>query len=187
MLTLIRDVLSFSQLSKVKQVFEKVDLNVILESVKNDFELLIEQKDCRIQSNSLPLVEAIPVQMSQLFSNLISNSLKFIPADRKPVIAITAELMSEDEIRGNRKLNSNLSYYVISFSDNGIGFHHENAVQIFDIFQRLHNRTEYEGTGIGLAMCKKIAENHHGDIYARSKPGEGATFYVALPHRQHQH
>jgi PAS domain S-box-containing protein len=181
MLSLIRDVLSFSRLNKESRAFSSVDLNTVLDAVKGDFELLIEEKQCIIESNVLPVIEAIPVQMSQLFGNLISNALKFSSTTTVPMISVTADFLSPEEFDLHPELTGGIPHYKISFKDNGIGFNQANADQIFNIFQRLHSRTEYEGTGIGLAMCKKITENHNGNIYALSSPGNGATFVVLLP------
>jgi signal transduction histidine kinase len=184
MLTLIRDVLAYSQLSATRNLLEKVDLNSVLENVKTDFELLIEQKHATIKAEGLPVLEAIPLQMSQLFTNLISNALKFIRPDVDPVISISAVKMSRDEVKALPALDLNVPYYRITFEDNGIGFEQEYAEQIFSIFQRLHLKTAYEGTGIGLALCRKIVQNHHGDIYAESKKNKGAAFNVILPEVQ---
>jgi light-regulated signal transduction histidine kinase (bacteriophytochrome) len=181
MLSLIRDVLSFSRLDKETKRFSAVDLNSVLDAVKSDFELLIEEKQCIIESNILPIIEAIPIQMSQLFGNLISNALKFVSTTTTPKITISADFLSQAEFDIHPELTQGIPHYKISFKDNGIGFNQSNADQIFNIFQRLHSRTEYEGTGIGLAMCKKIAENHKGNIHAISSPGNGATFVVVLP------
>jgi PAS domain S-box-containing protein len=181
MLSLIRDVLSFSQLSKSSFQFEMVDLNTIVEEIKNDFELLIEQKQCAIESDPLPTIEAIGIQMSQLISNLVSNALKFSRNDVRNCLRITCEILDKENLAGVSDLKPSNKYCRISFTDNGIGFSQEHAEQIFDIFQRLHAKSEYEGTGIGLAMCKKICENHGGHISASSTPGEGATFTVILP------
>lgn len=181
MLTLIRDVLSISQLSSHHHRFELVDLNTILKEVQTDYELLIEEKNCKIVvGKQLPVIKAIPVQISQLFSNLISNALKFSKKDEPLVVNVDFKKLGKAEVL-HHKLNPAISYLKIDFSDNGIGFQQEHAIQIFNIFQRLHGRTEYAGTGIGLAMCKKIMENHEGFIYATSKPGEGSTFTLILP------
>ena len=181
MLTLIRDVLNFSQLGEGRDAFESLDLNDVLQNTKNDFELLIEQKQCTISNNRLPVINAIPVQMSQLFGNLISNALKFCSPVRKPHISIFSEQIEDSELNKYSSLDKNKRYHIISFADNGIGFNQANAVQIFDIFQRLHGKSEYEGTGIGLAICKKIIDNHGGEIYATGIAGEGATFVIILP------
>jgi PAS domain S-box-containing protein len=181
MLTLIRDVLTFSQIARAKQEFIPVDLNNILQSVKEDFELVIQEKGALIKSENLPVVLGLPVQISQLFNNLVSNALKFSVKETKPEIRVTVSRLTHEQILDRIVLSLDKNYYQISFTDNGIGFNQSNASQIFDIFQRLHGKDEYEGTGIGLAMCKKICQNHNGDIYAESSPGRGATFNVILP------
>lgn len=181
MLSLIRDILSYSQLGNEKQNVRSIDLNEVLQSVKNDFELLIEEKGALITSDRLPVIQGIPVQINQLFANLISNALKFTDKDRRPKIAIHCSTLSTEETRDYPDLRHDISYFRISFSDNGIGFSQANARQIFDIFQRLHGKSDYEGTGIGLALCRKIAQNHQGNIFAESAPGQGATFHVLLP------
>lgn len=179
--TLIKDVLTYSQLSKDKEVFEMVDLAQIVENIKTDFELLIEQKEAIIEYTELPIIEAIPLQMAQLFGNLISNSLKFSRPYVQPVITISAQQIMH---ANNSAAGANTSYYNIEVRDNGIGFHPKYAQQVFNIFQRLHGRQEYAGTGIGLAMCKKIAQNHHGDIYAGASTESGAVFNIMLPAKQ---
>ena len=185
MLELIRDVLAFSQLAKFKPEYVEIDLNEILANVKNDFELLIEEKGARIEASQLPVIYGVRIQMIQLFGNLLSNSLKFSSAQRRPEILISAKVMTPDEVAANPSLDPDSKYQMISFCDNGIGFDQSNAAQIFNIFQRLHSKSEYEGTGIGLAMCKKIAQNHLGDIFATSLPGEGSNFHLILPERIH--
>jgi PAS domain S-box-containing protein len=184
MLTLIRDVLSYSELSKQHEVFEPVDLQEIMDGIRSDFELLIEQKNAEIHYEALPTIQAIPLQMSQLFRNLVSNALKFTRKDGKPVITIRAVRGSDAEAAVRFIPGAGTSYYNIEIRDNGIGFKQAYAEQIFSIFQRLHIKTEYPGTGIGLAMCKKIVQNHHGDIYATGDPGTGAVFHVILPEKQ---
>lgn len=184
MLSLIRDVLGYSQLLKEYHRTSKIDLNQTLDNVRTDFELLIEEKSASIIADPLPIVEGIPVQVNQLFSNLISNALKFAHKERKPAILIKASPMNAAELSRYPELRPDLKYFRISFQDNGIGFNQRNARQIFDIFQRLHGRSEYEGTGIGLAMCKRIAQNHKGDILAESVEGKGATFHVFFPESQ---
>ncbi len=180
MLRLIRDVLTISQLSNPDQELECVDLNKILEEVINDFELLIEQKGCTISADPLPVLKAIPVQMSQLFTNLVSNALKFARNGVPLHLEIRCREMV-NKAKGEENLPIPGRYVRIDFVDNGIGFNQENAIQIFNIFQRLHGKSEYQGTGIGLAMCKKIVENHGGQISATSDPGKGATFTIVLP------
>ena len=181
MLALVRDVLAFSQLSESSYKFQKVDLNTILDEVKTDYELLAEQKNCVIENDNLPVIEAIPVQMSQLFGNLVSNALKFSRPGGANCLRIKAKFVNEEILKDFMHLKPSDQYCRMDFIDNGIGFSQQHAVQIFDIFQRLHSQYEYQGTGIGLAMCKKIVENHGGTIFANSVIGQGATFTVILP------
>lgn len=182
---LIRDVLAYSQLADENENFVAVDLNKIAEAAISDFELIIEQKNAKVTFQPLPVVEAIALQMSQLFGNLISNSLKYSRRDISPVIDISAETLSANEAIAHVIFEAG-DYYKISVTDNGIGFGPEYAQQIFNIFQRLHGKTEYAGTGIGLAICKKIVQNHKGGIYAVSNEGNGATFTILLPISQHR-
>ena len=183
MTTLIRDVLSYSQLAKEKEDFVPVDLQQVLESILVDFELLVEQKQAVIASHGLPVIEAIPLQMTQLFGNLISNSLKYSREGVPVVLSITATPLSAEDAE-KHGLNINAGPFInIEFRDNGIGFKQEYAEQIFNIFQRLHGKSDFSGTGIGLAMCKRIIQNHHGEIYAIGKENE-AIFNVILPLKQ---
>ncbi len=181
--TLIKDVLNYSELIKETEEFEYVDLNQVIEQGLLDFELLIEQKQASVNYQQLPVIEAIPLQMAQLFGNLISNSLKFTRPDVKPVISISSFLLNTEE-KKNAALEAGAEYYKITFRDNGIGLKPEHTEQIFNIFQRLHRKSDYEGTGIGLAMCKKIALNHHGDLTATDSTEAGAVFHVILPAKQ---
>lgn len=180
---LIRDVLSYSQLSKNNQRFEPVDLNKILADNLTDFELIIEQSGAKINADTLPVIDAIPLQMSQLFGNLVSNSLKYIRPDLPPVITISSTLMHPGTVDFEYH-DAGIAYYKLEFRDNGIGFDDEYADRIFQIFQRLHGKSEFSGTGIGLAICKKIVLNHHGHIEASSVKDNGAVFTVYLPERQ---
>jgi PAS domain S-box-containing protein len=180
MTSLIRDILGYSQLSKDSDIFAITDLNDIANGVITDFELIIEQKNATVTISDMPVIEAIPLQMTQLFGNLISNSLKYSNENIAPVITVKASLVTESE-KEQYHLTAGIDYYKIDFKDNGIGFKQDYAQQIFNIFQRLHSKNEYYGTGIGLAMCKKIAQNHNGDILAFSGEGVGAQFTVLLP------
>lgn len=184
MSNLIKDILGYSQLSKDNEVFRKVDLNKSLKGIISDFELIIEQKEASLHWSELPTIEAIPLQISQLFGNLISNSLKYSRAGIPPEITITSENVTPEEIEKYKLSNPKLKYLKIIYLDNGIGFKEEYAERIFHIFQRLHGKTDYEGTGIGLAMCKKIVQNHHGAISAEGNDDFGAKFIVILPLKQ---
>lgn len=179
MTELIRAVLNYSKLSSAVVTKEKVDLNVLVENIQTDFELLIEEKNATIIYSELPVIKGVPLQLSQLFSNLIGNSLKF--TDKNPEIRITWRFISEQEILKYPNLLTGLKYIELIFTDNGIGFEKQYASQIFNMFQRLHDKQTYSGTGIGLALCKRIVENHHGFIHAVGNPGEGARFYIYLP------
>jgi signal transduction histidine kinase len=179
MSSLINDVLNYSRLTKTGEQFINTDLNKILRDVLSDFELLIEQKKAAITYTDLPTIKGIPLQLHQLFSNLISNSLKF--SERNPQITITAKMLSPEEIQEHARLKKTGSYVQLVLQDNGIGFEQQYAEQIFTIFQRLNNLKAYSGTGIGLALCKKIVDHHDGIITANSEIGQGATFTITLP------
>ena len=156
------------------------DLNKVMDEIVSDYELLIAQKGASIRYEGLPSLEAIPLQMTQLFSNLVSNSLKFAKNGVAPVITLTATKMTDSEVL-SAGLHAGNDYYHFRYSDNGIGFRPEYSDKIFNIFQRLHGKSEYEGTGIGLAMCRKIAINHHGGLDAKGSSEDGAVFNVYLP------
>lgn len=180
MTVLIRDILGYSQLSNTNDDFERVDLRQVADEIMNEFELQIEQKNAEITFSGLATIEAKPLQMSQLFGNLISNALKYSFPDSSPRIVITGSTLPTEE-KKQHSLDAAVDYIKITFKDNGIGFDPQYADKIFHIFQRLHAKTEYIGTGIGLAICKKIVQNHAGEIYATSEQFEGATFTVILP------
>ena len=167
----------------IEEQFVETDLNEILESVLNDFELPVEQKKAIIKSSKLPVIQAIPLQMNQLFHNLLSNGLKFTRPGVSPVINITSRMLSKEEA-GERIYRPGSPYCEIIFSDNGIGFNQDFAERIFKIFQRLNGRQEYEGTGIGLALCRKIVLLHHGEIFADSQEDQGTTVHIILPVKQ---
>lgn len=166
----ISDLLKYSRIVTRSEPFEQISLNSILDEVYQIFEYRMQNTDGKIEIGDLPVVEGDSTQMKQLFQNLIGNSLKFQTAGQKPVIKIHAE--KED------------TFCRIYVEDNGIGFEEKFLDRIFVPFQRLHGRSEYDGTGMGLAICKKIVERHGGGITARSSPGKGATFIVTLPFRQ---
>ena len=183
MTNLVRDVLGFSQLSGTDNQFEVVDLNDVMAEITGEFELIIEQKHAEIHYHGLPSIEAIPLQISQLVGNLVSNSLKYVSDDVRPEITVTALAPTEKELQFHGVL-PHTAYCKILFSDNGIGFEQQYAEKIFTIFQRLHGKDEYVGTGIGLAMCRKITQIHHGSIHAKSAVGKGTVFTILLPVKQ---
>ena len=180
---LIKDLLSFSGL-KTKEKFELADLGAIFENVLQDMEVFIEQKKAIITHDPLPEVEAIPVQMNQLFYNLVNNSLKFSKEEIPLHLDVSCKLLSAEETRYIAGLDPLVAYYEIIFSDNGIGFNQDYATQIFGLFKRLNDKTSYAGSGIGLALCKKVVINHGGLILANGKEGVGAQFYIYLPQKQ---
>lgn len=173
MQTLINDLLSFSRITTKAQPFSKVDLGQIARDVLGDLETAVERAGAAVSLEPLPTIDADPMQMRQLLQNLIGNALKFRKPGVAPIVRISADVSSDNQT------------CAIAVADNGIGFDEKYLDRIFNVFQRLHGRGAYEGTGIGLAVCRKIAERHGGLITARSKPGEGATFIVTLP-MQHE-
>ncbi|HEX8515415.1 MAG TPA: chemotaxis protein CheB [Bacteroidia bacterium] len=184
MKNLIDDLLSFSKLSNKNIKFSNTDLNDIIKAITDDLEIQIKERNAVIRVEKLPEVQALTGQMNQLFQNLISNALKFTK-DRTPVIKIEEAKLSAEMAKDFRIKNID-EYACITVTDNGIGFEEEYREKIFGLFQRLSSADTYQGTGIGLAICRKIAENHSGYICARSKPGEGSVFYVLLPKKQKQ-
>jgi PAS domain S-box-containing protein len=184
MTNLIHDILSYSQLSQKQEVFREIDLEEIFYETISDFDLIVEEKQGNVSHSNLPVIEAIPLQMVQLFHNLISNGLKYSRPDVPPRIGISSESLSHEEAAQLGLPLPGTPYCKLVFTDNGIGFSPEYETKIFNIFHRLHGKGQYEGTGIGLAMCKKIAENHNGIIFANGTEGKGATFTVILPTRQ---
>lgn len=179
MAKLIKDVLNYSKLSsQVELSFKPVDLNKILSDVLLDFELLIEESKAKVTSEKLPTINGLELQLHQLFANLISNALKF--SKGHPLLKISSRTISKEEAADFQLRADGQSFVEIRFVDNGIGFDPRFAEQVFVIFQRLQDK-ETTGTGIGLALCKKIVENHQGIIRAESAPGLGTTFFVYLP------
>lgn len=179
MANLIKAVLNYSRLSKTDEVFEEVNLNAIIDNVKTDLELLIAEKKAVIHTAALPVISGIALQLNQLFFNLISNALKF--SEKPPVVHISSKIISHEAMEVTDGIKTDGDYAEITVADNGIGFSQEYAGKIFNIFQRLHSQRSYAGTGIGLALCKKIVDNHNGSILVNSEPGRGTTFYIYLP------
>ena len=177
---LIKAVLDYSRLANANIEFQEIDLNSVLSSVLSDLELLIKEKDGIVESDALPVVSGIALQLTQLFSNIIGNSLKF--CQHRCRVKITYRSVSGKEVGSRFQVSrGGAAFHKLTFQDNGIGFESRFATQIFTIFQRLHSMHEYSGTGIGLSLCKKIVDNHGGFITAQSEPGKGATFTVYLP------
>lgn len=173
MSALINDLLTFSRVTTKQTPYVKVDLNTVVEEVVSDLENRMLTTGGKVTAGKLPKLSADATQMRQLMQNLIANALKFHKDGQAPVIHITARERTDgrtgetvDEIR---------------VKDNGVGFDEKYLDRIFSVFQRLHGRDTFEGTGVGLAVCRKIAERHGGTITAKSKPGNGATFIIVLP------
>lgn len=179
MTKLIRDVLAYSALPKNDENFTVVSLEETAQNALEDYDVLMERTGAKVTWDALPVIKGIPLQMSQLFFNLIGNSLKFIRPDIQPEIHIHCSISSPEEIRSVHLKEG--AYYKIQFSDNGIGMKPEDTQKIFNIFQKLHRKSEFAGTGIGLAMCKKIVQNHDGEIDASQSNENGAVFNVYLP------
>ncbi len=181
---LIKDLLHFSKVLDTKAAFEKINLNQVLLNVIDEFDLLIQQKKAIVSHDPLPIIDAIPLQMNQLFSNLLNNALKFSKPPLHPVIHITSRFLTLEEVKKLPALMDDISYCEIIFQDNGIGFDKQFSEQMFLIFQRLNSQDDFEGTGIGLALCKGIVVNHHGEIYADSQDSLGTQFHIILPVEQ---
>lgn len=180
MQTLIKYLLAYSRLDKTKDDFQNIALQDVLDKVLEDMEELIEESGVEIAIDELPTVKGIPFQLEQLLNNLISNAIKYRGDTENPKIVIDCKKLSREDIPDEfEKIYEH--YHRLSVMDNGIGFDNAQAEKIFGLFERLHQRDEYSGTGIGLAICKKIAENHKGHIIAESEKDSGAAFCVYLP------
>jgi PAS domain S-box-containing protein len=176
---MIEDILSFSYLSQ-KQEFERISLQAIFDEAIELLDHPIKQANAIISSDNLPELKVIPYQIRQLFQNLISNSIKFAKKDEPPKLSITHSFVNGRELAGEG-LKNEIDYLHINFRDNGIGFDEKDKEKIFELFKRLHTRNEYSGTGIGLAVVKRIVDNHDGFIFAESKLQNGAGFRIYLP------
>ncbi len=183
MQSLIDDLLTLSRVTTKAQPFVPVNLDQITQEVLSDLEVCIQQNRGHVDVGNLPTIDADPIQMRQLLQNLISNALKFHRDDEPQVVKIYNQWLEEEENtpRGGSAVPKRCQIIV---EDNGIGFDEKYLDRIFNVFQRLHNRSEFEGTGMGLAICRKIAERHGGSITAESTPGQGAKFIVTLPIQQ---
>ena len=162
----------FSRITIKNETYVKSDLNVILDEVITDLNVSFKEKQAKLIIEKLPELYINPTLMHPLFNNLLTNSLKYSRKEEPPVIKVHADFT---DVKGGAK------YCRIFFEDNGIGFDQKYAEQIFEMFKRLHNSSDYEGTGIGLALCKKIVEDHKGYISAKSVEGKGSTFIISLP------
>lgn len=179
MQTMIDDLMALSMLDG-NDAFVKCDLNTVLSDTLNVLENKIIEKGAVVTADKLPVMNVVPIQFRQLFQNLIGNSLKFAHPEKVPAIHISWQEIGEEEIR-SYNLPPHHQYIKLDFTDNGIGFDQEHADKIFMTFQRLHSKSEIEGNGIGLSICRKVADNHYGIIQASGKPGEGAVFSIIIP------
>jgi light-regulated signal transduction histidine kinase (bacteriophytochrome) len=180
MQNLIIALLNYSRTNTTEISLTSTSLNTIIEEVKNNLKELLEENNVTIEISALPTVNIVPLLFQQLFSNIIMNSIKYRKPDVDPLIKISADIVTADKMQLQAAIPG-YRYWKIKISDNGIGFEQQYADKIFDLFQRLHSRSEYGGTGIGLAICKKIVQSHHGFIEAVGKPGIGSTFNIYLP------
>jgi two-component system sensor kinase FixL len=184
MQTLINDLLTFSRVISSSRPFVPVNLSEITKEVLSDLEVRIEQTKARIELSELPTIEADSTQMRQLLQNLIGNALKFSKPGQPPVVRISANLHKASALGIDGDGEAEVCQ--LEIQDNGIGFEEQYREKIFAVFQRLHGRSQYEGTGVGLAVCRRITERHNGSITAHSQPGQGATFVVTLPATRNQ-
>jgi PAS domain S-box-containing protein len=180
MYSMIDGVLLYSSLNALEQTKELIDLEELIENIQTDLEVLIQQKEATLQYSNLPSLEGSAILIYQLFYNLVSNSLKFAKVGVPPVIEFSAQKSTAEEL-AKAGINNKRHYVKLLLRDNGIGFSNDEAKKIFRTFTRLHSKDKYEGTGLGLSLCRKIAERHGGAIWAEGEQGEGATFTVLLP------
>ena len=179
MSALIRDVLAYSRISTHREPFQPVSLNQLLADVRRALQADFEEAGGQIDADALPVIQGDQAQLHHLFANLLENALKFRSHRQPVVVRVTCRTVPGAD--GPPELNPATVYYEISLTDNGIGFDMKYADRIFEVFQRLHTRQQYSGTGVGLAICKRVVENHQGAISATSQPGKGAAFRVYLP------
>jgi signal transduction histidine kinase len=182
MTQLVNDLLEFSSIEQqVLASFEPVDLNGVLASALQDLELQVLERSATIDIGPLPVVPGIRHQLHQLFTNLLGNALKYTRPGVSPQVAVRASAATSEDLARFPELDPSRPFHRILIADNGIGFATEQAERIFTLFQRLHSRESFAGTGVGLALCRKVARGHGGEIYALAEPDAGARFYVLLP------
>lgn len=177
---LIDDLLAFSRVTRTAKEFAEINIGELINKVVHDLDYTIENTAAKVTIEVPEQIEGISSQLAQVFQNIISNSLKFVKPGITPVVHISSQTITGNQLPFKEAI-PHQSYCLIKITDNGIGFDESYASKIFDLFQRLHARSEYKGTGIGLAICKKIVENHSGFIFAKSVEGQGASFFIVLP------
>ncbi len=178
MQSLITALLSYSRITTKGEPFVPVDLNTVMQETVDDLQVRLKETEGKVECKNLPTIDGDPVQMRQLFTNIVGNSLKYKKDDLSPLVKVSARIKKPGQNQPGQK------QCILTVEDNGIGFDQKYSEKIFTIFQRLHGRNEYEGTGIGLALCSKIVKRHGGTISADAIPGEGATFTIKLPLKQ---
>ncbi len=178
---MIDNLLDFSQSTKYRGDFIPTDLNEVIRAIRAD--LSVALLDTTITCSLLPVIDGVPEQLTQLFTKILSNAIKFKKSGQDPQIVIQARKLHAGDIEIFH-LNDQETFFEISVTDKGIGFEQEYSEKILQLFQRLHGKNEYPGSGIGLAICKKIVENHQGIFHASGEPGKGASFYIILPQFQ---
>jgi len=178
---LINDLLAFSRQSTSPSDFKRADLNVLLKEVIAGLDIEIEKNNAQVYVDKLPVIWAVPGLMRQLFHNLISNAIKFRKKSMEPIVSIKAEIVNKPGVMVGPRAHTDRMKCEIRICDNGIGFDPKYADEIFMVFKRLHSFHDFEGSGVGLSICKKIIEKHHGSIIAQSEPGKGSTFTIRLP------
>ncbi len=184
MQSLINNLLEFSRHSVISSDFKRTDLNQLVRETVQEMEMDIEKNKAEIRFENLPVIQAVPGLMHQLFQNLLSNAIKFRKKNVAPAIEIYAEKFPQEELLLHKPQANGSVYYKITFKDNGIGFDSKHNNEIFKVFKRLHSYQEYEGSGVGLSICKKIIEKHGGFINADSEIERGSTFIIGLPEKQ---
>jgi len=187
---LIEDLLAFSKIGQGERTFVKTDIKTIIDEVKSDFRDVLKDKKATLEVKKTITATIIPFQFRQMMHNLVGNSLKFLNPEIPLHIVISGQLVKWNKLEKKHSIDIVLAkgaqladkdYCYITVNDNGIGFEAQFQDKIFEVFQRLHNKDTYEGTGIGLAIVKKIVENHQGFIYATGVLNKGATFHIYLP------
>jgi signal transduction histidine kinase len=184
MQSLINKLLEFSRHSVDASDFKKIDLNLLVKEALGELEIEVEKSEAKVYCDDLPVITAVPALMQRLFYNLLSNAMKFRKAGTTPIVKIKAEKMTAEDLLKFTGHTNGTAYHKITVSDNGIGFDKEHSQDIFKVFKRLHNYQQFEGTGVGLSICKKIIEKHRGFIVAESEPDKGAVFVIGLPESQ---
>ncbi|RIV21657.1 PAS domain-containing protein [Fibrisoma montanum] len=189
MQTLIRDLLTYSRLSTQQNLVDTVNLSDLLQTIRNDLDTIVQEKNARLTIGALPTLMGNATQLRQLFQNLLSNALKFskplgTPGAEQPIISVTAEQISWKAVPAEVPDRQRVDWVAISVADNGIGFDQQYSDRVFQLFERLHGRNQYPGTGLGLSIARRVAENHGGTVTVRSQPGNGTTFTVYLPEQR---